>query len=135
MSFGKKLHEAIFYRESDTIKIAGEDVPIKFGIAALEEVETKYGTLEAYEKELKGLTWNDKGEPEEVSKSVVKAAPVIDGIIAMIHCGCMEKEYDLSGVTDREIRGALDMNFWKLRDYVLESFNKNFIEPNEDEKK
>ena len=67
MSFGKKLHEAIFYRESDTIRIAGEDVPVKFGIAALEEVESKYGTLEAYEKKLKGLPQNDKGEPEEVT--------------------------------------------------------------------
>ena len=129
MSFGKKLHEAIFYRESDTIKIAGEDVPVKFGIAALEEVETKYGTLEAYEKELKGLTGNEKGEPE------IKTAPVIDGIIAMIHCGCMEKDYDLSGVTDREIRGALDMNFWELRNMVIENFNKNFTEQDEDEKK
>ena len=129
MSLGKELHKAIFCKELDTIRIAGEDVPIKFAIAALEEVQIKYGTLQNYEEQLK--------DPQAKSddKRVIRIAPVLDGIVAMIHNGCMEKDYDLSGITDREIKGAIEGNFWELRNMVIEEFNKNFVEPDEDEKK
>ena len=129
MSLGKELHKAIFCKARDTIRIAGEDVPIKFAIAALEEVQIKYGTLQNYEEQLK--------DPQAKSddKRVIRIAPVLDGIVAMIHNGCMEKDYDLSGISDREIKGAIEGNFWELRNMVIEEFNKNFMEPDEDEKK
>lgn len=132
MSKGKDIHRAIFNQEVATIEIAGEDIPIKFSLAALEEVQEKYGTLTEYEKQLKGLQDKRKKKTDPPS---IKAAPVIDGLIAMIHNGCMAKDYDLAGVTDRELRGALEGNFWELRELVLTEFNKNFIEPDEDEKK
>ena len=128
MSFGKGLHQAIFSQDILTIKIAGEDVPIRFGIQALEEIEEKYGTLEEYEHLLKGIK-SKKG----LKKS--DTAPVMDGLIAMIHCGCRARGYDLTGVTDDEILGAVDLIFPKLRTLVIVEFNRNFIELDDDEKK
>lgn len=134
MGLGERLHQSIFERELSFITIAGISVPVKFGISALDEIQCKYGSLGEYEKALK-----DIADKKTIAKDVVKGErsvkPVMDGILAMIHCGCKARGQDLTGVTDEEILGALDGQYYKLRLLVIEEFNKNFVEPEDDEPK
>lgn len=138
MGFGTRLHESIFNKEIKTVKVAGMDVPVKFGISALEEVQEKYGTLIRYEQKLKGIMPKDEAVRDALDMlagSDYASEPVTDGIIAMIHCGCWAKDYDLVGVTDGEIISALEMPYPELRTLVIEEFNKNFTEVDEQQKK
>ena len=129
MSFGTRLHECIFAQDFQTIKVAGMDVPVKFGVQALEEIQQKYGLLSTYEKELKGLKPKKTKKGTKPVFEVVEAGvqPVTDGILAMIHCGCRERHYDLTGVTDEEIINSIELTYPALRLLVLEGFSKNFI--------
>lgn len=138
MSFGTRLHESIFSQEMKTIKVAGMDVPVKFGIMALEEIQEKYGTLIEYEQKLKKIPPKGmltKDALEKLNGGSRISAPVADGIIAMIHCGCRARNYDLTGVTDEELISAVEMPFFELRELVINEFNKNFPEADEQPKK
>lgn len=135
MSLGERLHQSIFESELSTITVAGVTVPVKFGISALDEIQSKYGSLEEYELALKEITSDKKTVAKNmVRKNNRSVQPVMDGIIAMVHCGCKARGLDLTGTTDQEILGALDGQYYKLRNLVIAEFNKNFIEPDDDEK-
>jgi hypothetical protein len=131
MTLGEKVHAGAltFNPPLTMVKIAGVDVPVKFGNLALDEVQVKYGTLQEYERKLKGIPTQDdalKQALETLTGGKTSSSPVTDGLIAMVHCGCLAKGYDLAGTTDGEIAENIEMNYFDLRALVIAEFNKAF---------
>ena len=115
-----------FDRKLERIPVGGKELPIIIDMYVLEEIQQKYGTLNAFEYKLKGLKEVDGADSKTKIIRVERDIGALNFVVPlMIREGCEIEGIKLE-MTEKEIVRNLGISHIKLQEIVCDEFNRCF---------